>query len=357
MKFDTTQLLEKVIALNASDLLLSVGSPPVVRINRKLQALQDISALMVGDIEFLLTQVMEREQKELFEVNKELDFSVALGNKARFRVNAFYQKGYPSVAMRLIPLTIPTLEELHIPKVVTDFCELRQGLVLVVGPTGHGKSTTIASMIDRINETRAEHILTVEDPIEYIFSNKQSLIDQREMFLDTHSWDVALRSVLRQDPNIVVIGEMRDTDTLTSALQIAETGHLVFTTLHTNSAAQSVERVISSFPQNKQDEVRQQFAQVVEVIVSQRLLPSLKRGVVPAVEVMVANDAIRNLIREGKTHMIENVISTNLSSGMMTLDRSLAMLVSQEEVDIADALKFSNHPDELRRLVKEGRFK
>ena len=352
MKLTASQLLEKVLSQNASDLHLSVGANPMIRINRRLSPLDD-APLMVGDVEYFLSQLMEKEQKDLFEVNRELDFSVSLGNKARFRVNAFYQRGYPSVALRLIPPHPPTLETLNLPKAISSLCELRQGLVMVVGPTGHGKSTTIASMIQRINETRAEHIITVEDPIEYIFTNKLSMIEQREMYLDPHSWEISLKSILRQDPNVVMIGEMRDTETISTALQIAETGHLVFTTLHTNSAAQSVDRIISSYPEEKRAEIRLQFSQVLEVIISQRLLPSGSKGMVPAVELMLASDAIRNLIREGKTHLIDNMIGNSISMGMCPLDRSLATLVNDGLVEVNEALKFSPRPDELRRIIKE----
>jgi twitching motility protein PilT len=236
-------------------------------------------------------------------------------------------------------MTPPVLEKLRMPKILNNLCELRQGLVIVVGPTGHGKSTTIAAMIDRINESRSEHIICIEDPIEFVFANKQSLIDQREMFLDTHSWDIALKSVLRQDPNIVMIGEMRDS-----------------ATLHTNSAAQSVERIISSFPEERRSEVRQQFSQVLEVIISQRLLVGKNEGLVPAVELLFATDAVKNLIREGKTHLIDNIISNSINIGMTSLDRSLASLVVDEQIELEEALKVSMRPDEMRRLIKEYKF-
>lgn len=352
MPFNVTSILEKIVSLGASDLHLVVGSSPVVRVQRAISALNDISPLTVEDVELFLAQVLDKEQKDIFEVNKDLDFSVALGNKARFRVNAFYQKGYPSVSLRLIPMEVPRLEELHLPAVLGSLCELRQGLVLVVGPTGHGKSTTLASMIDRINETRGEHILTIEDPIEYIFMNKKSLIEQREMYTDTASWDVALRSVLRQDPNVVMVGEMRDQETVNAALNIAETGHLVLATLHTNSAAQTVERIISSFPQEKQNQIRLQLAQILEAVISLRLIPAKVGGVLPAVEIMLASEAVKNLIREGKTQHLDNVINTSSNLGMVSLERSLASLVVQGGVDIAEALKFSINPDELRRLLR-----
>jgi twitching motility protein PilT len=309
----------------------------------------------VEDVEYFLSQVLDEEQKSIFNLNKELDFSIALGSKARFRVNAFYQRGYPSVALRLIPMLIPTLPSLHLPDILAKVCDLKQGLILVVGPTGHGKSTTIASMIDKINETRAEHIVTIEDPIEYVFANKKSLIDQREMTIDTHSWEASLKAVLRQDPNIVLIGEMRDIDTMQAALQVSETGHLVFATLHTNSAAQTIERIVNSFPENSRPQIRLQLAQVLEVIISQRLMGSKELGMAPAVEIMIANDAIRNLVREGKTHMIDNTISTSLEMGMVTLERSLAVLVEKGWVELTEAVKYANRPDELRRLLKASK--
>ena len=352
MKINATQLLEKVIALNASDLHVSVGARPHVRINTVLKPLDEYPIIVADDVEFLMSQLLDTRQRELLDVNKELDFSVALGDKARFRVNAFFQRGYPSISLRYITMNIPTFEDLHLPPIIGKVCDLRQGLVIVVGPAGQGKSTTIASMVEYINKTRAEHIITIEDPIEYVFVNKLSLVEQREMFLDSHSWDVALKSVLRQDPNIVFIGEMRDADTIRSAMQIAETGHLVFTTLHTNSASQTIDRIISSFEAEKQNEIKSQLSQVVEVIISQRLLPSVKIGSIPALEIMVKNDAIANLIREGKAHMIENVINTSAQYGMISIDKSMANLVKTGLITMDDALKHSIRPADLKRLVE-----
>lgn len=349
---NVTALLEKVVSLNASDLHLSVGSPPIVRINRALSQLDGDAPLSTEDVEYFLSQVLEQDQHDIFEVNRELDFSVALGNKARFRVNAFYQRGYPSVSLRHVPMDIPSLETLNLPPTIASLAELKQGLILVVGPTGHGKSTTIASMIDRINETRSEHIVTIEDPIEYMFTNKKSLIEQREMYTDTSSWEVALRSVLRQDPNIVMVGEMRDQETVGAALNIAETGHLVFATLHTNSASQTVERIISSFPEAKQNQIRLQLAQIIEVVVSLRLLPTKAGGIAPAVEIMLASDAVKNLIREGKTQHLDNVINTSAHIGMSSLERSLAALIEDGTVDLAEAIKYTHDPDSLRRMLK-----
>ncbi len=356
MRLDATQILEQVVSNNASDLHLCVGVSPHIRVNTVLSPLADYPPSTTEDIEYFLSQVLDEDQKSLYEINRELDFSIALGNKARFRVNAFYQRGYPSVALRSIPMTIPTLEDLNLPEILGKLCDLKQGLILVVGPTGHGKSTTIASMIDKINNSRAEHIITVEDPIEYVYTNKSSFIEQREMYIDTHDWDIALKSVLRQDPNIVMIGEMRDIETMTAALQVSETGHLVFATLHTNSAAQTVERIINSFPEGSKAQVRLQLAQVLEVIISQRLLPSSTKGMVPAVEIMLATDAIRNLIRENKTHMIDNTIRTSMSVGMQPIERGLALLVEKGWVDVSDAMKYAILPDELARLLKNSKY-
>jgi twitching motility protein PilT len=352
-KFNVASLLEQVVKMGASDLHLSMGVSPVVRVNTALSPLSDIPPLTVEDIEFFLSQILNQEQKDILDVNKELDLSVALGKRVRFRVNVFYQKGYPSVAMRTIPLNVPTLESLRLPPVVNSIADLKHGLILVAGPTGHGKSTTIAGMIERINTTRAEHILTIEDPIEYIFSNKKSLIEQREMYLDTHSWDVALKAVLRQDPNVVFIGEMRDHESMAAALTIAETGHLVFTTLHTNSAAQTIDRIIDSFPETQQDQIRIQLSQILEAVISERLLPSASKGMVPAVEVLMGTTAVRNMIREGKTHQIDNVINTGANLGMIGLNKSLAELIKAGDIELNDALKVSMYPDELRSLVGE----
>jgi len=352
MKLNATQLLEKVVSLNASDLHMSVGAPPFVRVNMALSILPEFPTLTVDDVEYFLSQILDSQQREILEVNKELDFSVALGVKARFRVNAFFQKGYPSASLRYIPMVVPPIESLNLPPYIQNFCNLKQGLILVVGPTGHGKSTTIAAMLDRINETRSEHIITVEDPIEYIFTNKKSLVEQRELFMDTHTWEVALKSMLREDPNVVLIGEMRDAETISSALQIAETGHLVFASLHTNSASQTVERIIASFPNEKQNEIRTQLSQVIEVVISQRLLPSETKQVVPVLEVMLGSDAVKNLIRENRAHLIDNVIKTSSQLGMVSLEKSMADLIKAGHITFEEAVKYTDHGDELRRILK-----
>lgn len=352
MTLNVTSLLETTLKLDASDLHLVVGVPPVVRIKTKISAIKDAPPLTPEDINFFLVKVLTEEQLNIFEVSKEVDFSVSLGKEARFRVNAYYQKGYPSAALRVIPMTIPTLDELGLPQVLKKLTQLKQGLILVVGPTGHGKSTTIASMLDYINQTRSEHIITIEDPIEYLFTNKLSVIEQREMFLDTHSWDAALRSTLRQDPNVVFVGEMRDLETIQATLTVSETGHLVFATLHTNSASQSIDRIIGSFPENTQKQISLQLAQVLEGIISQRLLHSEKKGAVPAIEILLATDAVRSLIRENKSYQVDNVINTSSNLGMVSLEDSLAKLVMAGDIAIEEALKYSLNPDLLRRKLK-----
>lgn len=352
MKFNAAQILEEVLSLNASDLHLTFGTPPVVRIHTQIKVLDQYDPLALEDLEMFLSKILDKEQKDLFDINKDLDLSVALGHKVRFRVNAFFQRGYPSVALRVIPNAIPTIEQLNLPILFKEIAKLNQGLVLVVGPTGSGKSTTIAALIEEINMTRSEHIVTIEDPIEYVFTNKKSIIAQREMYLDTNSWENSLRSVLRQDPDVVLVGEMRDKETINSALQIAETGHLVFATLHTHSAASSVERIVNVFNDGERNLVRQQLANVIEVVVSQRLLASEKVGSVPAVELLLVNDAVRNTIREGKTQMIDNIISTSKFQGMMSLERSLAELAKSGVIDEGTAISRANKPEEVRRLLK-----
>ena len=296
--------------------------------------------------------IMTPQQKDQLLTNREVDFSYALGNQARFRVNAYFEKGMAAAALRLIPAQIKTVEELRLPKVCHSLTKLKQGFVLVTGPTGCGKSSTLAAMIEEINASRAEHIVTIEDPIEFLYTPKKSIISQREMHQDTHAWTVALRSVLREDPNVVLVGEMRDFDTIAAAITVAETGHLVFATLHTNSAAQSVDRMIDVFPAHQQAQVRQQLASSLEGILAQRLVPSLRGGRVPAVEVLLATAAVRNLIREGKAHQIDSVIQTSGELGMMTLEMSLGNLVKAGAVDLPVAQAYALRPQELTRLVK-----
>jgi len=325
-------LLETVFSRNASDLHLCVGVPPTLRIDGNLVPIPDMPVLTPEDTKALAYSILTEEQRELFEKQKELDLSYALEEKARFRVNVFYQKGYISVALRYLPSRIRTLEELGLPPICQEFTKPSQGFVLVTGPTGHGKSTTLAAMIDQINHEKACHIITIEDPIEYLFVHDKSIIDQRELHLDTHSFANALRSVLREDPDVVLIGEMRDLETIAAAITIAETGHLVFATLHTNSAAQTVDRIIDVFPPHQQPTVRTQLANILLGIISQRLLPKIGGGRTVAAEVLFATPAVRNLIREGKSYQIQNVIQTGKEENMISLDKTLASLVQKGEI-------------------------
>jgi twitching motility protein PilT len=354
MEIITKQLFEKVVESKASDLHLTVGLPPMVRVNTELKPLTGFTALDSPAIENVLKQLLDENQLAKFYKDKEFDFSFSLGERARFRANAFYQKGYVSAAFRAIPFIIPTLETLNLPSIVAEFAKLPRGFVLVTGATGHGKSTTLASMIDFINRNRSLHVITVEDPIEYIFEHDKCVIQQREMNHDTLSWDKALRSALREDPDVVLVGEMRDYETISAAVTIAETGHLVFSTLHTNSAAQSINRLIDVFPEHEQAQVRAQIAESLEGILSQRLIPSIDGKMVPAVEVLITNNAIRNSIREGKTHLIDNIIATNLDIGMVSLERSLADLVNTGKITQDTALSQTLRPDELKRLIKRN---
>ena len=342
--------LEIVIRKEASDLHLVVGSPPVIRVDGQLLP---VSAGLITpqDSENLIFELLSSEQKEMLLVNKEIDFSFALGEIARFRVNAYFQKGYLSAALRLIPHGIKTIEELNLPRILHNFAKQRQGFILVTGPTGHGKSTTIASLINEVNQTRPVHILTIEDPIEYVYPKGKGLVSQREMHLDTHSWEIALRSALREDPDVVLVGEMRDYETIASAITIAETGHLVFATLHTNSAAQSIDRIIDVFPENQQAQMRLQLAATAAGIISQRLIPAIGGGRVPACEILLASPAVQTAIRDAKTHMIDNIIQTSGEAGMILMDASLAFLVKAGRVTLEAARSYSIRPEELERLV------
>lgn len=347
------QLLELTIQRSASDLHLSVGFPPIIRIHGELHSVTGSEVITPAQMEAILVVILTKLQKDIFVENLELDFSLELPNKKdRFRVNLFRQKGHPAISLRLIPSKIPILPELGFPKVVQKIPELKQGFILVTGPTGHGKSTTLASFINQINQTRAEHILTIEDPIEYIYPPGKSLIDQREMFLDTKSWNNALKSSLREDPNVVLVGEMRDLETIASAMTIAETGHLVFATLHTNSAAQSIDRIIDVFPENQQPQIRLQLASTLEAILSLRLVPTIQPGRTVASEVLFATPAARNIIREGKTYLIDNVIETSAEHGMQILERSLSDLVKTGKISKDMAERFTLRPELLNKLLK-----
>lgn len=349
---ELNDLLQKVIDLEGSDLHLTVGAYPAVRVDGSLRYLDDQPKLILADIEKMVEELLDPTQKKILNSEREFDFSFAFSDLARFRVNAFHQRGYLAAVLRLIPLSIPTLEELNLPRSLYQFCDLPQGFILVTGPAGQGKSTTIAALLNYINETRSAHIITIEDPIEYIYPHKKSIVDQRELYLDTRSWEVALRSALREDPDVVLVGEMRDPVTVAAAVTIAETGHLVFASLHTNSASQSIDRIIDVFPQYQQQQIRVQLSAILEGVISQRLVPAVGGGRVPAVELMLATPAVRATIREGKTHQLDNIISTSYEMGMVSLERSLAELVKAGKVEPSVAKAHTVKSEELVRYLR-----
>lgn len=348
---DINQLFSETARLAASDLHLIVGFPPIVRVNGKLGPVSGLGPVTAADVEKLTDSVFSPEQKDLFLTNREIDFSLST-NVGRFRANVYYQKGTVAAAFRLIPAKIRSIDELKLPPICHEFVKLRQGFVLVTGPTGHGKSTTLASMIQSINEKRSNHIVTIEDPIEYTYATGLSIISQREMHADTHSWNVALRSVLREDPDVVLVGEMRDLETIQAALTIAETGHLVFATLHTNSAAQTIDRIVDVFPENRQGQVRLQLASVLEGVISQRLVPAIAGGRIVAAEIMTGTPAVQTTIRDGKTHLLDNIIQTSAELGMMTLETALARRVQEGVVSVEVAIAYAQRPEELGKLLR-----
>lgn len=348
---DIQQLLDITFHRGASDLHLIVGYNPTIRVDGMLQAVADSEILSSEIIEKMALSLLSGEQKDTFLANREIDFSFST-RSAHFRVNVYYQRGSIALAARLISAHIRTIEELNLPKVCHHFASLHQGFVLVVGPTGHGKSTTLAAIINEINVNRDAHIVTIEDPIEYIYPKARGIVSQREMRLDTHSWETALRSALREDIDVVMIGEMRDYETIASALTIAETGHLVFATLHTNSAAQSIDRIVDVFPANQQAQIKLQLSANLEGVFSQRLIPQISGGRIPAYEVLLGTSAVKSIIREGKTHLIDNVIQTSKDLGMETLEGSLARLVISGRVGIEVAANYAVRPEDLFRLVK-----
>ena len=348
------ELLLAAAKQNASDLHLAVGRRPTLRIDGVLIGLQKESVLIPEAMEGLVDALLTPEQRSKFLENKQLDFAYSYEDKARFRVNVYFQRGYLAAALRLVPAQIKTIEELNLPSVLHDFARLSQGFVLVVGPAGHGKSTTLAAVLDEINHQRTDHIITVEDPIEYLFVQDRCIISQREVNNDTLSFHDALRTLLRQDPDVVMIGEMRDRESIATAMTAAETGHLVFSTLHTNSASQTIDRIIDSFPADQQTQVVSQLAATLVGIVSSRLVPRIDGGRIPASEIMLVNSAIRNLIRERKTYQIDLVIETSLQEGMMNLNRSLAELIRRREISLENAELYSLNPSELRILLERS---
>ncbi len=348
---DIQQLFTEAARLEASDLHLLVGFAPVLRVGGVLTPVEESVPLTATDTEQLILGTLSPDQKEVFLNNKELDYSLA-SPAGRLRANAYYQQNTVAAAFRLIPGKIKTIEELNLPAICHEFVKLRQGLILVTGPTGHGKSTSIAAMLNTINLTRATHIVTIEDPIEYVYSKGLSIVTQREMHGDSLSWNVALRSVLREDPDIVLIGEMRDYETISAALTIAETGHLVFATLHTNSAAQTIDRIVDVFPESQHQQVRLQLSSVLEGVIALRLVPAISGGRVPVAEILTATPAIRTTIRDGKTHLIDNVMQTSAEAGMISLESALAKAVKEGKVTTEVASAYAIRPDEMARLLK-----
>jgi twitching motility protein PilT len=346
------ELLQLTIDRKASDLHIVAGIPPTLRIDGELAPVPNEAILTPEIIGNYLKEILSSERLQRLTVNKELDFSLSFSEKSRFRVNAYTQKGSFALAFRRIPLEIPDIDTLGLPKILHSFTRLRQGLILVTGPTGHGKSTTLAAMLNEINKTRAAHIVTIEDPIEFIFRPQKSIISQREMGSDTHSWQVALRSVLREDPDVVLVGEMRDHETIASALTVAETGHLVFATLHTNSAAQTIDRIVDVFPEEQQGQVRLQLSNVLEAVFSMRLIPAIAGGRIVGYEIMLGTSAIKTSIREGKTHQIDSILQTSQEAGMNTLEISLASFVRSGHITLETAQSFSLRPEELNRLAR-----
>jgi twitching motility protein PilT len=345
-------LLDEVVKKKASDLHLQVGLPPMLRIDGSLVSVTGADVLNEETIEALVFAILDEDQKQILLKDKEFDFSFAYGDLGRFRVNAFHERGNIAAALRLIPNEILTAEQLGLPPIVNKFADYPRGLVLVTGPTGSGKSTSLAALVGKINNEKAVHIITIEDPIEFTHKSIKSVVVQREVHYDTYSFSAALRSALREDPDVVLIGEMRDLETIASAITIAETGHLVFATLHTNSAAQSIDRMIDVFPPHQQPQIRAQLSNILMAIVSQRLIPSIGGGRIAAAEILVATPAVRNIIREGKSHQLEAVIQTGAEFGMQSMDKQLVSLIHEGKITYDEARNFAVDLDELDRLMR-----
>jgi twitching motility protein PilT len=352
---DLTAILARAVQIGASDVHLTIGTPPLLRIDGDLQAIPDAAPLAPDVLRRTLYAILTQRQRERFESELELDFAYAVPGQARFRVNIYRQREALGAAFRRIPYEIRSVEELRLPPVVNNFASLPRGLVLVTGPTGSGKSTTLAAIVDLANRTRRDHIMTVEDPIEFLHRHKSCMVNQREVGEDTHSFANALKHVLRQDPDIILVGEMRDLETISVALTAAETGHLVFATLHTQDAGQTIDRIIDVFPSHQQDQVRTQLAGAVQGVVCQTLCKTVEgRGRVAATEVMVATPAIRNLIREGKTHQIYSALQAGGQHGMHTLDQHLAQLVRTRQITREHGLDKCHHAEDFERLLGRG---
>jgi len=351
-KAKLAELLLITAQQNASDVHFSVGFRPTLRVDGRLVPLAKEPILNSETAANLIGALLDENQAMILEKDREVDFAYAFEDKARFRANVYYQRGFLTAALRLIPTDILTIEDLGLPPILHDFAKLEQGFILIVGPAGHGKSTTLAAVLDEINHTRTDHIITVEDPIEYLFTQDRCMISQREVRSDTPSFNRALRSVLRQDPDVIMIGEMRDADSIMTAMTAAETGHLVFSTLHTNSASQTINRIIDTFPSGQQGQITSQLASTIAAIISERLVIKIGGGRIPAYEIMIVNSAIRNLIRERKAYQIDLVIETSQQAGMMTLNHSLARLIKAKQITFDEAARYSLNLSELKILVE-----
>jgi twitching motility protein PilT len=351
------ELLERMVEANASDLHVTTGTPPAIRVRGEVERLEGFDALTGEETQQLLYRILSSEQQKLLEINRQLDFSYSMPGLARFRVNVYFQRESIGAAFRLIPTELKTLEELGIPDSLHVLAEKPRGLVLVTGPTGSGKSTTLAAIIDEINRNRSEHILTIEDPIEFLHRHKRCIVNQREIGPDATSFADALRAALRQDPDVILVGEMRDLETISTALTAAETGHLVFGTLHTQSAPSTIDRIIDVFPAEQQEQVRIQIANSLQGVVTQALLPTADQmGRVPALEILLPDDAVRNLIRQGKVEQIYSVMQTNTGRGMQTMEQSLGDLIMRRIVDFEVGLSRSSRPSQLIGLLERSGF-
>lgn len=344
-------LLDEVVKQGASDLHFSEGRHPYIRLNGELIPMSSHEILDGATTRGILNVMISEAFQKEFDANRELDFSYAFKDSNRFRGSAFVQQGHVGVVLRLIPNVVKTLDQLNLPPILADFARRKQGFFLVVGPVGQGKSTTLSALVDLINSERAEHIITIENPIEYIYKQKNSIIDQREVRLDTTDFETALLGTFRQDVDVILVGEMRGKDTISAAVTAAETGHLVFSTLHTNNASQTIDRIIDSFPAEQQDQIRVQLASSLIGIFSQRLIPRISGGMVPAYELLINNNAVANMIREKRTYEIDTVIETGAENGMIDMNRTLADLVRRGEITPENAYLHSFRPDGLERLI------
>ncbi|BDQ04697.1 MAG: hypothetical protein KatS3mg084_0215 [Candidatus Dojkabacteria bacterium] len=347
---DIKELLQLTLDKDASDLHIASNYPPFIRIDDKLVPVGEI--LEPNDVKNLVYQVLSTNHRELFEVNKEIDLSYQFENKARFRINAYYEKGNIAAAFRPIPTKIRSIKDLGLPAILLDIANAPQGLFLVTGPTGSGKSTTLAAMIQHINETSPKHVVTIEDPIEYVYPRGTAIINQRELGTDTHDWNIAMKSALRQDPDVILIGELRDFETIQLAITLAETGHLVFSTLHTYSTSQAVDRILDVFPPHQQQQIRTQLGGTLKGVLSQRLVPMIGGGRCAAIELLIVTSAVQTLIREGKTYQIDNVIETSAESGMVLLEKSLVKLVRQGKISAATAQNYAIRPERIIKMLK-----